>query len=72
MEKLQKNVTTFTIVVYGGRASGKTSLINSFVYGNFNEHVQTTVGACFSFKIDNIEGRNVEYEIWVGKKLCLQ
>ena len=44
---------------------GKTSLVGRFVNNQFNEAVETTVGAAFSTQSVSTEsGRTVKFEIW--------
>ena len=45
---------TYKVVVAGCSGSGKTSIVNQYVYGTFDEDTQSTIGIEFSHK--NVEG----------------
>ena len=52
-------------MLLGDASVGKTSLVGRFVTNQFNEAVETTVGAAFSTQsIDTDTGRSVKFEIW--------
>ena len=46
-------------------AGGKTSLVRRYVYNNFSENYQTTIGADFALKIIRCEDGNViRLQLW--------
>ena len=60
------------VVCIGSSGSGKTSLINRYIYNSFSSVLTSTPGASFSTKnidIESIKGK-IKFEIWdtAGKK----
>ena len=53
-----------TIVVLGADKIGKTSLIQSFLHGKFNEKYEPTVFEQYDAELLLDEGRKVKLEIW--------
>ena len=55
----------YKLVLLGDASVGKTSLIGRFVTNQFNEAVETTVGAAFSTQsVTTGTGKTVKFEIW--------
>lgn len=55
----------YKLVLLGDASVGKTSLVGRFVSNQFNEAVETTVGAAFSTQsVTTDTGKTVRYEIW--------
>lgn len=55
----------YKLVLLGDASVGKTSLVGRFVNNQFNEAVETTVGAAFSTQSVSLAGgREVKFEIW--------
>jgi small GTP-binding protein len=51
-------------VVVVGCPSGKTSLVNRFLYGKFNPDVKSTVAAEFRQKEVGVDGHRVRLQLW--------
>lgn len=51
------------LVVIGDSGTGKTSLLQRYLKGNFIEH-EATVGCAFSSKDLTVDGKTVHFEIW--------
>ena len=55
----------YKLVLLGDASVGKTSLVGRFVNNQFNEAVETTVGAAFSTQsVTSDSGKSIRYEIW--------
>ena len=55
----------YKLVLLGDASVGKTSLVGRFVTHQFNEAVETTVGAAFSTQsVVTDEGKTIKFEIW--------
>jgi Ras-related protein Rab-5C len=55
----------YKLVLLGDASVGKTSLVGRFVTNQFNEAVETTVGAAFSTQsVTTDSGRSIKFEIW--------
>ena len=54
----------YKLVLLGDASVGKTSLVGRFVTNQFNEAVETTVGAAFSTQSVTLPDRVVKFEIW--------
>lgn len=55
----------YKLVLLGDTSVGKTSLVWRFVNNQFNEAVETTVGAAFSTQSVTLEnGKIIKFEIW--------
>ena len=52
------------ILVIGNSFSGKTSIVNRFVKGEFNSVYKATIACEFSLKIINIEGHELRLQLW--------
>jgi small GTP-binding protein len=55
---------TFKICIFGDGGTGKTSLIQRFVTGRFNQRTQMTIGVDIVTKQLQIENWNVIIQIW--------
>ena len=62
--KESKKKFNFKIVVIGDSAVGKTSLINKFTKGNFQEDYIQTIGAQLSSYDDEIKGDKIQLFFW--------
>jgi small GTP-binding protein len=54
----------FKVCVFGDGGVGKTTLIRRFATGVFKEDIKMTIGADFSVKNIDIDGRTVTLRIW--------
>lgn len=55
----------YKLVLLGDASVGKTSLVGRFLTNQFNEAVETTVGAAFSTQsVTTDSGKTIKYEIW--------
>ncbi len=55
------SLKTYKVTIVGSTGSGKTSLLNQYVYGNFESNVKTTIGVEFSHKdVD----REIKLSFW--------
>ena len=52
------------IVILGSSGVGKSSIINRYINKNWNQDVQTTLGAAFMDKFVQYRGRNFKFQIW--------
>ncbi len=52
------------IVILGSSGVGKSSIINRYINNNWNQDVQTTLGAAFMDKFVQYRGRNFKFQIW--------
>ena len=64
---LEKPETKLRVVVCGETTCGKTSIVRKFTDESSYHNVDSTIGASFSKKIIEIEGRRIRFEIWVQK-----
>jgi small GTP-binding protein len=55
---------TFRTVTIGDSAVGKTSVVNKFIRGRFDPSEKNTVGALYDTFTEQIDGRDVEVQIW--------
>ena len=51
-------------VFLGDQSCGKTSIIKSFMYGNFDHNYQATIGIDFLSKTMYLDDRTVRLQIW--------
>jgi len=54
----------YKYVVIGEAGVGKTSLARQYVYNNYNDHYNTTIGVDFSCKTVFVEDTSVKIQIW--------
>jgi len=54
----------YKIVVLGESSVGKTSIINKFINGKFNEDCQPTIGIDFYSKSFNVEDQIIKFQLW--------
>jgi small GTP-binding protein len=52
------------VVLVGATHTGKTSLVNRFIFGDFTLHTVSTTQPAFSQKVVNHKGAVVSLEIW--------
>jgi small GTP-binding protein len=57
-------VASFRVVLVGDSEAGKTSIIHSFVRGDFSSNQKNTVGAVFHTIFREIGGQKVQLQIW--------
>jgi small GTP-binding protein len=55
---------TFRTVTIGDSSVGKTSIVNKFIHDRFDSAEKNTVGALYDSFTENIDGRDVEIQIW--------
>lgn len=51
-------------VILGDEAVGKTSLVNRYIKGKFDQYNETTIGASFNCKPVTIENKEYRIDIW--------
>lgn len=63
----------FNVGLFGDLFVGKSSIVNKFVYNDFDEYEQTTIGVSFSSKKINVHDNEYNLHIWdtTGEKKCL-
>ena len=63
----------FNVGLFGDLFVGKSSIVNKFVYNDFDEYEQTTIGVSFSSKKINIDNKEYKLHIWdtTGEHKCL-
>ena len=54
----------FKLVLLGESAVGKSSLVLRFVKGQFNEYLESTIGAAFLTQAVCLDDTTVKFEIW--------
>jgi len=54
----------FKICIFGDGGVGKTTLVNRYLTGVFQEHYKITIGADFFVKRINVNGATVTLQIW--------
>lgn len=59
-----KSEYLFRIVMAGDSGVGKTNLLMQYTTKEFNFETKTTIGAQFSQKLMEIEGKTIEAQIW--------
>lgn len=65
MENTQNNSTKdLKIIVIGNSGTGKTSIVNQWTKGSFEESYKPTVVSEFSYKIIEINGVSYKVQIW--------
>ena len=52
------------ILVIGDQSCGKTSIVNRFIHGTYDNSVKNTVACEYSLKMVDIGGTNVRLNIW--------
>ena len=50
-KKEAKNMQSFKVVLMGDSGVGKTSIVNRYIKGTFENNILSTAGVCFSSKI---------------------
>ena len=55
---------TFKIIIYGDGGVGKTTLINRYMSGLFDDSSKMTIGVDFRIKRLKIDGNSVSLQIW--------
>lgn len=55
---------TFKVCIFGDGGVGKTTLTKRYLTGLFDEGEKMTIGVDFHIKIMNIEGMEVQLQIW--------
>jgi GTPase SAR1 family protein len=62
--QLRDYQTLFKICIVGESGVGKTSILNSFVGGQFEEYTQTTIGLGFRYVSEEFDGKAYKFEMW--------
>ena len=52
------------VVVVGSSGVGKTSISNRFIYDEFQERAQPTLGASYLEKLYDFQGHKIRYQLW--------
>ena len=63
MSEVSQNPISCKTILVGESGVGKTSIIGRYL-NKFNENQQATIGASFSNKLENIDGKEILFEIW--------
>jgi small GTP-binding protein len=58
------SVSEVRVVLIGDAAVGKTSLLNRFIHGHFDENELGTVGANFQMLVRGVNGSSANIQIW--------
>ena len=59
-----EGLQSYKIVLVGESGVGKTSIINYFIYGKFDNKVLSSISLQFISKEINCNGRNIKFDIW--------
>ncbi|MBN2396609.1 MAG: GTP-binding protein [Candidatus Atribacteria bacterium] len=54
----------FKVTIFGDGGVGKTTLVNRYLTGNFNENMTMTIGVNFYIKEVIVNGQKVKLQIW--------
>eukprot|EP00929_Paragymnodinium_shiwhaense_P070175 TRINITY_DN35525_c0_g1_i1.p1 TRINITY_DN35525_c0_g1~~TRINITY_DN35525_c0_g1_i1.p1 ORF type:complete len:216 (+),score=51.28 TRINITY_DN35525_c0_g1_i1:92-739(+) len=54
----------YKVVFLGDTAAGKTSLVRRYMYGNFEEDTQATIGMDFQSKTVHLDDSSVRLQLW--------
>lgn len=60
----EEEIPEFKVVLLGKSGVGKTSIVNTAVYGNFDPNSESTVGASLAIKSVQTKNGNVSLQIW--------
>ena len=63
MSEVSQDPISCKTILVGDSGVGKTSIIGRYL-NKFNENQQATIGASFSNKLENIDGKEILFEIW--------
>jgi small GTP-binding protein len=63
MSEVNQNPISCKTILVGESGVGKTSIIGRYL-NKFNENQKATIGASFSNKLENIDGKEILFEIW--------
>jgi GTPase SAR1 family protein len=58
-----KNATSFKVVLMGDSGVGKTSIMNRFTKNIFADNVISTAGVCYSTKLIEIPGTEINCKL---------
>ena len=58
------DLQSYKVVLVGESGVGKTSIINYFIYGKFDNKVISSISVSFVSKKMNINGRQIKFDIW--------
>lgn len=59
------NLDEVKVVIIGSVGVGKTSLTIRFIYDQFNETMETTLGASYFEKVHEYHGnKNIKFQFW--------
>jgi small GTP-binding protein len=61
---MQSNTPQVKVVLLGESGVGKSSFMLRFVANNFKVDSSSTVGASYMFKIIQVNGRSIKFNIW--------
>ena len=62
--ELGDKVNKYKVVFLGDQSVGKTSIITRFLYDNFDNSYQATIGIDFLAKTIHLEERKVRLQVW--------
>ena len=54
----------YKMCIFGDGGVGKTTLVNRYISGKYSENFKMTIGVDFYTKIIEVEGINVNLQIW--------
>ena len=61
---LEKASINFKVIIIGNQSTGKTSLINKYVYNKFSNDYKATIVSQFDYKIIKKEEQNYRLSFW--------
>ena len=62
--KIAKKNYIFKVIILGDQGVGKTSVLQTFVRGNFNQVYKPTIGADFHTKKLVLDEKHITLQIW--------
>ena len=57
-------MTEAKVVIIGTVGVGKSSLTIRFVYDQFSEHMDSTLGAVYFEKVHNYDNKSIKFQFW--------
>ena len=60
----QQDASVLKVLVLGDPATGKTSIIKRYVYGEFSEDHKPTIAVDFALKALTFEGKTIRIQLW--------
>lgn len=60
----QQDANVLKVLVLGDPATGKTSIIKRYVYGEFSEDHKPTIAVDFALKALTFDGKTIRIQLW--------